>query len=261
MKKQLAKLLTEKLAPLGFSGPIPGMDSVSWHAPHFDGTRKEIDILFEKVPRVPGITLHVAVLLSSRRVTEVFTQIGMHGSPNDLIKPKSARKATDEDDICVFISSLNFLMGSWSPKIEKMGDAMWRWKNLLEITPEALADDIFYYVSRQGVDFFKLVDTPKKLADILVELPEFPGRTKKGGPLSSNAIMYAPVFYADAGEHKKAIEILGGYLGYINQKIQQLLPGSDDDLEQLLRIKVEGERVMDWLMSENAVSQAPRYDA
>jgi len=244
MTKQITKLLSEKLKALGFHGPVPGMDSVSWHAEHFEGTRKEISILFEKHK---GLTLHVGLTLVSPRIGDVLKTIGLNDMLNLSNDPDQKSNPMRVPEVTTLYCSLSFLMGAWPPKMETMGEAMSKWRNCGERAPEELAEEIFFYLSRQGIAFFELVDSPRKLADILVKLPAFPGRVVSGGPKSSLPILFSSIYYQDAGEKEKAIAVLQEFVTAIDEEAKHIGSHSPQDAERLIDAKVENERVLSWI--------------
>lgn len=112
--------------------------------------------------------------------------------------------------------SLNWLLAVWEPGLASFGLAFNRWRNLPNDDFRSALDDLQDHWSSHIERFFALAGTPLSLALLLENLEDFPGKKGRGGPLSSDALLFAALLYEDAGDGPRALSALERHLAARN---------------------------------------------
>jgi hypothetical protein len=156
-------------------------------------------INFQVWPYVPDvrpgvISMEFVISIASSRQRELFIDLGMHKS--------------ELSEIGILNISLNWLIAAWSSGSISFTEAFGMWKN---IRRESFGSSLARL--RHSLDcilprLLQMIEDPKRLANTLCHLDQFPGKTPTTGPRSASPLEFAMVLLRDSGETPEAIRIL-----------------------------------------------------
>lgn len=231
-----------------FSGYHQDGQLVTWNRPLFSGYDSQIWIspgnMSKKNPGSFGFTIVVSVV--SSRQTEV--EISARAWECLNLKDGNCAKKPLESTM-IIRAFLNWLIWRWNPRVEDIDAGFYRWKSLETSRAEEVAIDVAMRFDQQGEDFIKLVETPIKLANVLLDLHNFPGM-EFGGNLDVAPGSICPEEFAAVLLHDAELQSLAkaALETAVRRMVEEASKGACDarDIE-IQKCKVE--RYLRWMQT------------
>jgi hypothetical protein len=152
-------------------------------------------LCFQVWPQQPDISqgavsLEFAVVVTSSRQKDVFAGLGMEKV---------------DFDVGILSLSLNWLIAAWSSGSISFSAAFGMWKNLKSGDEVEAVQRLELALESNFPKLLALIDTPRRLANTLINLSNFPGKTPMAGPRSASPLEFGMVLLRDEGELKEAM--------------------------------------------------------
>ncbi len=180
---------------------------VEWRKPMFQGYEAMLSISSGVALKRPGtFSMSAHLFVMSGRQSQVERETAMLDCFGSFNPVGSSVGAQDRDSsVPVLVASLNWLMGGMEPPIGTFSETLLRWADVRAEDFGACAVDVVAMYDRFGVPFFGWVDSPSKLASVILDPDVLPVSRKGSRPGSAAPSVYGSVLLADAGEYDSAL--------------------------------------------------------
>lgn len=212
--EQLEKLLKE----LGYCRHLDDIDDpegIDFSAPLYPGYERFISINFdgpESHRVLNGFDVDLQIRSSRQAsVREELEVLNCFRSP-EFDEPIPESKVT------ILGVSMVWLVAKWGEPEEKEMAPL-RWRRAWEYPYERLVDEVCSHVRTKGEKFFSYVNSPERLAEVLMDLEHFPGVTPGGaGPGSSSRWEFASVILRDLGRSDLALKAMNSGVELVRER-------------------------------------------